>query len=175
MTETGLPPGWTIAVSRTHNKEYFLDQATKELSWEPPFGTDKTKLDAYIQQLKERGFKPVVASDGKVRASHLLVKHKDSRRPKSWKHPDGITITRDEAIAIAKKLREQLLKGEKKLNELAESESDCSSHAQGGDLGFFGKGQMQPSFEEAAFALHVGEISDLVESDSGIHIIQRTV
>lgn len=174
MTDTGLPPGWTLCVSRTHNRAYYLNQATKELSWEAPFGTDQAKLDAYVRLYKDNGYKPVVASDGKIKVSHLLVKHKDSRRPKSWKLPDGISITRDEAITIAKKFREQIVTGDKKLADLAVGESDCSSHAVGGDLGYFGRGQMQPSFEEAAYGLHVGGISDLVESDSGIHIVQRT-
>jgi NIMA-interacting peptidyl-prolyl cis-trans isomerase 1 len=42
-----------------------------------------------------------------------------------------------------------------------------------GDLGLFSRGQMQPSFENAAFALAVGELSDIVESDSGLHLILR--
>jgi hypothetical protein len=42
-----------------------------------------------------------------------------------------------------------------------------------GDLGLFARGQMQPSFENAAFALAVGELSGVVESDSGLHLILR--
>lgn len=172
--ETGLPPSWNIKASRTHNKEYFLNQATRESSWEPPYGTDTDKLEAYLVKYRANGLKPVVQEDGKVRASHLLVKNVTSRRPKSWKKPDGVTISRDEAIAIAKGYQKRILNGEVKLTDLAKSESDCSSHAVGGDLGFFGKGQMQPPFEEATFALNLGEYSDIVETDSGIHLIQRT-
>ncbi|CCE83178.1 Piso0_003750 [Millerozyma farinosa CBS 7064] len=174
IAETGLPPGWTIRVSRTHNTEYFLKQSTKESSWEPPFGTDKDKLKKYLERFNSNGKRPVVQEDGKVRASHLLVKHAQSRRPKSWKSPDGITRSRDEAIILMKQYRDRILKGETTLSELSSTESDCSSHSQGGDLGFFGRGQMQPAFEDAAFNMHVGELSDLVESDSGIHIIERT-
>ena len=57
---------------------------------------------------------------------------------------------------------------------MAQTYSDCSSAKRGGDLGFFGRGQMQPSFENATFDLKVGEMSDIVESDSGIHVILRT-
>lgn len=174
MAETGLPPGWVIKVSKTHNKEYFLNQATNESSWEAPFATDGGKLKAYLVKFNSNGNRPVVQSDGKVRASHLLVKSRDSRRPKSWKSPEGITLTRDEAIAIIKKYQSRILNGEIKLGELAETASDCSSHSQGGDLGFFGKGQMQPPFEEATYKLNVGEISDIIETDSGLHLIQRT-
>ena len=57
---------------------------------------------------------------------------------------------------------------------LAEQFSECRSAQNGGDLGPFGRGQMQKAFEDATYALSVGEISDLVDSDSGIHIILRT-
>jgi len=56
---------------------------------------------------------------------------------------------------------------------IAQQVSECRSAANGGDLGFFGRGDMQKSFEDAAFGLQVGEISGLVDSDSGIHIILR--
>ncbi|CUM67693.1 uncharacterized protein PRCAT00005396001 [Priceomyces carsonii] len=174
MAEAGLPPGWAIRVSNTYNREYFLNQATKESSWEPPFGSDNDKLKEYLARFKAQGNKPVIPADGKIRASHILIKHNQSRKPKSWKSPEGISRSRDEAIQNIKKLQTKILDGEAKLNDLAITESDDLSHSQGGDLGFFGKGQMQPSFEEAAFSLNVGEISDLVESDSGIHLIQRT-
>lgn len=173
-TATGLPPGWAIRVSRTHNKEYFLNQATSESTWEAPFGSDDAKLAEYLKHFRANGNKPVVQDDGKVRVSHLLIKNVQSRKPRSWKSPDGITLSRDEAILILKKHQARILNGEIKLSELAETESDCSSHSQGGDLGFFGKGQMQPKFEEAAYGLNVGEISDIIETDSGVHILQRT-
>jgi NIMA-interacting peptidyl-prolyl cis-trans isomerase 1 len=66
------------------------------------------------------------------------------------------------------------LSGEADLAQLAQTESDCSSAQRGGDLGFFGRGQMQQPFEEATFNLKVGELSDLVYTDSGVHIILRT-
>lgn len=52
--------------------------------------------------------------------------------------------------------------------------SDCSSARSGGDLGSFSRGQMQHPFEDAAFGLSVGEMSDIVETDSGVHLILRT-
>lgn len=57
--------------------------------------------------------------------------------------------------------------------ELAEEFSDCSSSKRGGDLGSFTRGQMQKPFEDVAFGLRVGELSGIVETDSGVHIIQR--
>lgn len=58
--------------------------------------------------------------------------------------------------------------------QLAQKYSDCSSAKRGGDLGPFGRGAMQKPFEEATFALKVGELSDIVETDSGLHLIERT-
>lgn len=173
MIETGLPPGYAIRISRTHNQVYFLNLATNESSWDPPAGTDNDVLSKYLQAFENNGYKPLV-KDRKVRASHLLVKHNQSRRPRSWKSPDGITRTRDEAIKLIRKYRNQILTEGIDLGELAESESDCSSHSQKGDLGYFGKGENQPAFEEATYSLNVGELSDPVETDSGIHLIQRT-
>jgi NIMA-interacting peptidyl-prolyl cis-trans isomerase 1 len=112
------------------------------------------------------------AAEGKIRAAHLLVKHKDSRRPSSWREPN-ITRSKEEAIQMLKGYEDQIQSGQKSLGDLAVSESDCSSARKRGDLGFFGKGQMQKEFEDAAFALQPGEMSGIVETASGVHLIQR--
>lgn len=70
--------------------------------------------------------------------------------------------------------REQIVSGKATFAELASKYSDCSSAKRGGDLGPFSRGAMQKPFEQAAFALKVGEMSSPVHTDSGIHIIQRT-
>ena len=57
--------------------------------------------------------------------------------------------------------------------ELAKDESDCSSAKRNGDLGFFGRKKMRPEFEKAAFALEIGELSDIVETSSGAHVLLR--
>lgn len=69
--------------------------------------------------------------------------------------------------------REQVVTGQVKFEELASRESDCSSARSGGDLGRFGRGQMQKPFEDVAFSLETGEISGFVATESGVHIIQR--
>lgn len=63
--------------------------------------------------------------------------------------------------------------GQDSLGQLATVESDCSSARKMGDLGFFGKGDMQKEFEEAAFQLKPGEVSHVVETASGLHLIER--
>ncbi|WOL09648.1 hypothetical protein Cni_G18401 [Canna indica] len=112
-----------------------------------------------------------------VRASHILIKHKGSRRRASWKDPEGRVIsatTREDAVRQILALREEIVTGKARFEDLAARFSDCNSAKRGGDLGPFGRGQMQKPFEEATFALEVGEISDTVDTDSGVHIILRT-
>jgi len=103
----------------------------------------------------------------------LLVKHKDSRRPASWRD-DNITRTKEEALGILQGYRNKITTNEATFEELASKYSDCSSAKKGGDLGMFGPGQMQKPFEDATFALKVGELSEEVITDSGVHIILRT-
>lgn len=163
-----------------------------------------------------------------VRASHLLVKHQGSRRPASWRDPEGAVITKRSKAAALDELeayREQIESGAVTFADLAAKVSDCSSAKHGGDLGFFGPGKMQKAFEvrmstarlslrlvyssatpnrlvldflkesavlplasfvpdhlsrdhispqDGAFALQVGEMSGVIDSDSGVHIILRT-
>jgi parvulin-like peptidyl-prolyl isomerase len=86
-----------------------------------------------------------------VRASHILVKKQSD----------------------AKKIMEDLKKGSS-FSELAKTHSQCPSRKRGGDLGWFGRGKMVPEFEKAAFSLKKGEISDLVKTQFGYHIIRVT-
>lgn len=80
--------------------------------------------------------------------------------------------TRREALAKIRQLADQIAAGED-FATLAQASSDDSSAARGGDLGAFGRGAMVPAFENAAFALKTGEVSDVVESPFGFHIIKR--
>lgn len=114
-----------------------------------------------------------MGSSDTVRASHLLVKHRDSRRPSSWKEPT-VTRSKEEALQMINEFRQQIVSGRADFNSLATKESHCSSAKRGGDLGEFGRGQMQAPFEQATYALKVGELSHPVFTDSGVHLIKRT-
>ena len=116
---------------------------------------------------------PAKQQGATVQASHLLVKHRESRRPSSWRE-ENITRTKAEALELLNGYREQIVSGGKSFAELASEFSDCGSAKRGGDLGPFGRGQMQKPFEDATYALEVGELSQAVSSDSGVHIILRT-
>lgn len=77
--------------------------------------------------------------------------------------------------AEAENIRQQLMENPDKFAELASEHSDdVASAARGGDLGYFNQGVMIPEFENVAFSLAVGEISDLVRTNFGYHIIMLT-
>lgn len=99
------------------------------------------------------------------RASHILVKT----------DAGASAADREQAKAKAQGLLDQLKQDPKRFAELAKQHSDDpGSAARGGDLDFFGRGAMVKPFEDAAYALEVGALSDLVESDFGYHVIQVT-
>ena len=97
-------------------------------------------------------------------------------RSPTHRAPPGVRIpatTKAEAIRQLLELRARIVGGES-LSELAKTLSDCSSARDGGDLGPFKRGAMQKAFEDAAFALKVGELSGVVDTDSGVHLVLRT-
>jgi peptidyl-prolyl cis-trans isomerase C len=86
-----------------------------------------------------------------IRASHILVEDENK----------------------AQKLKESLDSGAD-FGNLAKKHSMCPSKEKGGDLGFFGKGQMVKEFEDAAFSLEVGQVSGPVKTQFGYHLIKVT-
>eukprot|EP00930_Biecheleria_cincta_P056772 TRINITY_DN42830_c0_g1_i1.p1 TRINITY_DN42830_c0_g1~~TRINITY_DN42830_c0_g1_i1.p1 ORF type:complete len:118 (+),score=23.57 TRINITY_DN42830_c0_g1_i1:67-420(+) len=114
-----------------------------------------------------------------VRALHLLCKHQGSRNPVSRRTGASTSgVTKEQAHAELTEIIGRLK--DKKGQELcdafaaeAQKRSDCGSFAQGGDLGDFGPGEMQKAFEDGTMALQVGEMSGIVDTDSGSHIIFR--
>ncbi len=77
----------------------------------------------------------------------------------------------DEALKKIENIQDELNKGAD-FETLAQTYSDCPSAAQGGDLGYFSRGQMVPEFEEAAFALEIGEVGEPVLTEFGYHLIR---
>jgi peptidyl-prolyl cis-trans isomerase NIMA-interacting 1 len=134
-SSSGLPDGWEVRHSNSKNLPYYFNPATKDSRWDPPAGTDTEKLKTYMAVHHSSGIAPSAAqkTDGKIRAAHLLIKHKDSRRPKSWRE-ETITRTKEEAISILLGHEQRIRSGATTLAELATTESDCSSSRKGGDL-----------------------------------------
>ena len=108
-----------------------------------------------------------------IRVRHILQKHTGSRNPHDSYRNKPITRSKEEAIENIQKFRKEIVENGASFEDIASEYSECGSAKNGGDLGHFGRGQMQKPFEDAAFALAVGEISELVDTDSGIHIILR--
>lgn len=103
-----------------------------------------------------------------VKARHILIAPKGSPAAQAGKKE----LTEEEAKAKAEDLRKQLVAGAN-FDELAKKESDdVGSGARGGDLGSFGHGQMVPEFEAAAFAAKAGEITPVVKTQFGYHVIK---
>lgn len=102
-----------------------------------------------------------------IEARHILVMHAESARV-----PEGITRSREEALARAEEVVLQLRAGADWVATHGDY-SDEPGAAEGGSLGRFERGAMVPAFEDVAFLLAPEEISDVVETPFGFHIIQR--
>lgn len=105
------------------------------------------EISDYYQENQEQ----FMASSGQVRAAHILVSSEDE----------------------AKEILSQLKDGKEFTSLAVEYSQDPSVEVNGGELGFFSKGTMVEGFEDVAFALKVGEISDIVITQFGFHIIKR--
>ncbi|WP_153147700.1 SurA N-terminal domain-containing protein [Dechloromonas sp. H13] len=123
-------------------------------------GAQLTVGDAEIKAWYD-GHKDRYQQPEERRASHILVASEK--------------FGKDKARARAEELLAEVRKNPASFADLAKKNSDDpGSAAKGGDLGFFGRGMMVKPFEEATFALKDGEISGVVESDFGFHIIKLT-
>ena len=101
-----------------------------------------------------------------IRASHILLMYKGSAR-------SSATRSKEEALTSINELKSEIANGAD-FGALAREHSDCPSGQEGGDLGMFPRGAMVAEFDKAAFALEPGQISDVVETSFGYHLIQRT-
>ena len=104
-----------------------------------------------------------------IAARHILVMHAESQRV-----PPGIDRTRSQARARAEEALRRVRAGEDFAALVREYSDEPGAGDRGGSLGQFRRGMMTRAFEDAAFALDVNAISDVVETEFGFHVIQRT-
>ncbi len=135
------------------------DQAIRKLltkNLPEEFEVSDEAVEAFYQERLEEMKVPE-----SVRARHILIKVEadDDEAAKAAK--------REKAVALKKQLDDGA-----DFNELAKAESACPSGAQGGELGTFGRGEMVPPFDAAAFGQPVEAIGDVVETNFGYHVIQ---
>jgi parvulin-like peptidyl-prolyl isomerase len=143
------------------------------------FARSQVLYGTYVNDLIGKYIEEHKGEFEQVHARHILIstnpqetnptppnpqdKQPDDKKPK--------TISKDEARKKAESVLARVRKGED-FAKLAGEFSDDGSKEQGGDLDYFGRGQMVPEFEKAAFSLKPGEVSDLVETQFGFHIIK---
>ena len=122
---------------------------------------NESDLQTYYKENASR----LASGQEERRASHILV-----NAPKSMPAQE-----REAAKVKAQAIDEKVKANPASFAEVAKAESqDTGSAASGGDLGYFARGAMVPEFEQAAFGMQKGEISGVVESEFGFHIIQLT-
>ena len=145
-----------------------------------PVGTTEPDIDApeavdgpVLQQTADQGpdvtDPPALSGQApkRIAARHILIAYEGAVQA-----PPKLRRSRGEAVRMAEQVREELLAGAD-FTKLAKDRSDDGSAGRGGQLGAFEQGRMVPAFERAAFALGVGEVSDVVETPFGLHVIER--
>lgn len=185
----GLPAQYQRAIGA--NKRKFLDELIlRELLSQEAIGKgldkdkevisalEKLKKRLVAQKLVEKVIEDISVSDDElkkyyeenpdefktpeqVNAAHILVKVEESGDEAEDK------AALQKAEGILKKVRDGA-----DFSELAKENSDCPSGTRGGELGYFSRGMMVPEFEEAAFKLKTGEVSGIVKTKFGYHIIK---
>lgn len=162
----------------------FSDSPTKDRGGirRPMFlGREPPEFEAYLDavaKLKDGQISPIIETPfgfhvikrlalEKIRARHILISYTGSYgRPAEPR-------TRLQALKIALDVHRKLKGKPVSFKDFAKRHSDCPSKRKGGDLGLFARGVMPYPFEQAVFAMQPGEISEVIETRLGFHIIER--
>lgn len=155
LAEQLAKDGLTLDRVRHVLKKNLLIQAEVEKRIIPKVTVTEADVQAYYEANKDR-----LKHDGLVGARHILIKF-----------PPGATEEQKKAALEKIQALRKEIAGGKDFGEVAKANSDCPSRERGGDLGYFPKGAMVPEFEKAAFSLKEGELSGVVETSYGYHLI----
>jgi peptidyl-prolyl cis-trans isomerase C len=169
---------WAAAEKQAGSKEKFEEQLTKEgLAMDQ--ARDNIKKNIYVRAVINQKIQPLVkVSDAEVEAAYQANQERYRHGEMIGARHILIQVPKEATEEQKKQAKEKIesvlkeIQAGKDFSELAKTVSDCPSKTRGGDLGYFGKGQMVPAFENAAFALKVNEISPVVETQFGYHLIQ---
>lgn len=149
-------------LSEEELKQELAKQMTKTEFEEDKFGdqttVDSSEIKTFYNDNPEQFEQPE-----QVRASHILI-----QVPEEATEEDKANA-KDKLKAAQKRVED----GEE-FSEVAREVSEGPSSEKGGDLDYFGRGQMVPEFEEVAFNMEVGQVSDIVETSFGYHLIKLT-
>jgi len=163
-----LPETIKNAVSGLSAGDIVQEVATGEDGYIPTYSGEYIPLTGYfvIQVTDHQFVDETESNDKEVQASHVLIGWDTSAV--------GSDRTQEEAYTLISEILEKAKNGED-FAELAKTYSEDTGSAQnGGDLGYFGTGVMVQEFEDAAFAMSTGDISEIVETQFGYHIIKVT-
>ncbi len=173
LAETLTKQGMTPEAIKTRIAMGLAIQKWIEEKVVPNIKVSDEDAEKFYRENQERFKKPET-----VRASHILIKI-DELDPEKAKG-----MTDEQKKKAADELKQQALKKAQDLlaklkqgadfAKLATENSACPSKEKGGDLGSFERGKMAEEFEKAAFSLKPGEMSDVVETEFGYHIIKTT-
>ncbi len=104
----------------------------------------------------------------KIHTRHILVRYTGAKNA-----PASVTRSKAAARALAESIRTEIVAHHGDFAALAKQRSEDASASRGGDLGWVGRGRLAPEYEAAAWALKPGQVSDVVETAFGFHIIER--
>lgn len=127
------------------------------------------RREAAEEATAERERKIIASQPNEIGARHILVMHAQSKSK-----PPSVTRTRAEAQKRAEEVLTKLQKGASFEELVSQYSDEPGATERHGDLGVFDRAQMVKPFADAAFALKVGEVSGIVETPFGFHVIKRT-
>ncbi|QQR83374.1 protein translocase subunit SecD [Candidatus Peregrinibacteria bacterium] len=160
--------GVGAAIESTQNQvKSDFTEAEAEAIWGVAIGEATAPFETEDGQLKVYHVLSQGGGDESITASQILIAYKGAKSAST-----AVTRTKAEAETEAKRIAKEAQAHPDQFADLAKQYSDGPNGPSGGDLGPFGRGVTDPAFEQVAFAMEPGTVSDVVETDLGFHIIQ---